>query len=173
MLHKTLPHRDCDPVLTLYAHYFLAADLMRTNFEKSEAKWKQRGRLSRNDAVNQSIYFCTWLGFLGVTCESFRKLGLRLLLQENRPKEFCELTPKVDEIGKAMKQNFDSLRKFRNSVFHLRYDTGEMERFLSKKVERLIWAEELHTAFKEFFSNYRILCQVHYVIHERTSEIDM
>lgn len=172
MSTKSLPHRDEDPVLIFYAHYFCAADLMRDNYQKLEAKRQRNGRLSRNDAVNWSIYFCTWLGYLGVACESFRGLNVRLLLRESRPDEFRELVPLADGIGKTMKQHYDPLRKFRNSVFHLRGDAEDMKSFLSKQDSRLEWAGGLHEELGNFCSNYRILCQVHYVMNERFNEVD-
>ncbi|MEJ1167868.1 hypothetical protein [Variovorax sp. CCNWLW235] len=142
---------------------------MRTSYEKLDAKWKRNGRLSQNERLNYSIYFCTWLGYLGVACESFRDLNLRLLLQKFRPAEFCELVPVVDAIGSKIKKHCDSLRKFRNSVFHLRSDAVDMNSFLSQ-TERLEWAKELHEDFKGFFSSYRVMCFVHYVTNERLDE---
>ena len=171
LMHDSLPNRDQDPVLTLYAHYFLAAELMRSNYAKLQSKLKLRGRLSRKDTVDQGIYFGTWLGFLGVTCEGFRKLRIRLLLQENRPEDFRELIPKCDAIGRVIKRHADQLRKFRNNVFHLRDDVGVIERFFANGPVRLRWAEELHTAFGDLFSEYRILCEVHYIMHDRTIEM--
>lgn len=101
--NDSLPSQDHDPVLTLYAHYFLAADLMRSNYEKLEPKRKQRGRLSENENVNQGIYICTWLGLLGVTCEGFKKLRIPSLLETNRPDNFHELIPKTYAIGRSIK----------------------------------------------------------------------
>ena len=170
-MDDSLPNRDQDPVLTLYAHYFLAAELMRSNYAKFESKLKKRGRLSRNDTVEQGIYFATWLGFLGVTCEGFKKLKFRLLLQENRPENFRELIPKSDAIGRVIKQHADPLREFRNNIFHLRDDIGAIERFLANESVHLRWAEELHTAFGDLFSEYRVLCEVHYMIHGRKIEM--
>jgi hypothetical protein len=164
-MHDSLPNRDQDPVLTLYAHYFLAAELMRSNYVKLKSKFKQHGRLSRKDTVDYGIYFCTWLGFLGVTCEGFRKLSFRLLLQNNRPEDFRELIPKSDWIGGMIKQHADTLREFRNNVFHLRDDIGPIERFLANESVLLKWAEDLHTAFRDLFSGYRVLCEVHYIMY--------
>jgi hypothetical protein len=171
LMPDLLPNRDQDPVLTLYAHYFLAAELMRTNYAKLQSKLKQRGRLSRKDTVDLGIYFGTWLGFLGVTCEGFKKLRFRLLLQENRPDDFRELIPKSDAIGRVIKQHADPLREFRNNVFHLRDDVITLERFFANESVRLSWAKELHTAFGDLFSEYRILCQVHYITHNRKIEM--
>ncbi|WP_296661731.1 hypothetical protein [Paraburkholderia sp.] len=165
-----LPHRDMDRVHVLYAHYFLAADLMRSHYAKLRDKWDSRNQISQNNRVNFGIYFCSWLGFLGVTSEGFRDLNLRLLLQRERPASFAELTNKSDEIGKIMKKHEDPLRKFRNDVFHLRKNSDGMTKFLSGEVNRLEWAEELHEKFSEFFSEYRILCEVHYILNGRNSE---
>ena len=66
MKNATLPRRDTDKVLTLYAHYFLAGELMLKNFRKLDAKGNQGGRLSQKDRYQLPIYFFTWLGFLAV-----------------------------------------------------------------------------------------------------------
>lgn len=169
--YDNLPHRDEDSVLTLYAHYFLVAELMRKNFTKLRAKLEQRGHLSQNDSVDLRIYACTWLGFLGVICEGFKKLNIRLLLLEARPLDFRELIPRSDEIGKAIKQHADPLREFRNSIFHLRSDVAASRKFFENKTSRIKWAEELHVDFRAFFSEYRILCEFHYAMSGRTSEM--
>jgi len=170
-VNPTLPHRDKDAVLTLYAHYFLASELMLKNYKKLVTKRNQRSRLSQNDEVQLSIYFCTWLGFLAVTAEGFKKLGIRRLVKDARPSDFVELIPKADELGKLLKKHDDALRKFRNNVFHLRESAEEVERFFYEQPNRLEWAEELQAAFNEFFSTYRILCQVHYLLENRKDEL--
>jgi hypothetical protein len=171
--NDALPSRDQDPVLVLSAHYFLAADLMRQHYIKLDNKWKKYSYLSQNDEATLGIYLSSWLGFLGVTCEGFKKLRMRLLLQENRPESFSELISKCDEIGSIMKQHSDPLREYRNNVFHLRDDIEAIRRFFAYDAERLPWANELHTAFADFFSEYRILCEVHYIIHHRRSEMQI
>lgn len=171
MEHGILPPRDKDEVLRLYAHYFLAADLMLKNYKKLNTKWNQRNRLSQNDRVQLSIYFCTWLGFLAVTAEGFKKLAFRKLLQHARPPDFVELIPPADELGKLLKKHDDALRKFRNNVFHLRESLEEMEHFFRERPNRLEWAEELQEAFDKFFSTYRVLCQVQYLIENRDDEL--
>ncbi len=170
MKDKNLLHRDKDAVMALYAHYFLAGDLMLKNYKKLSEKWNMRGRLSQNDRVQLSIYFCTWLGFLAVTAEGFKKLGVRKLLQDDRPPEFVELVPMANDLGKMLKKHDDALRKFRNNVFHLRDSVEEIERFFNERPDRLEWAEELQDSFAAFFSGYRVLCQVHYVVQNRPQE---
>ncbi|MGE6380996.1 hypothetical protein ACQKCO_05075 [Shewanella baltica] len=162
-----LPHRDSDPVLVLYAHYFTASDVMLKNYKKLINKNKQ---LNQNDRVELSIYFCTWIGFLGVTSEGFKKLRIRKLLEDQRPHEFKELISKANDLGKMMNTHGDELRKFRNKIFHLRDSTQELTQFLEKEPCRREWAQKLHVAFNDFFSEYRVLCQVHYVITNRHEE---
>lgn len=171
MINATLPHRDKDAVLTLYAHYFLAGDLMYENYQKLSRGWERRGRLNQHNGGELSIYFCTWLGFLAVTAEGFKKLGVRSLLQGDRPSEFAELIQRAETLGMEIKKHDDALRKFRNKVFHLRDSTEDLERFFSERPGRLKWAEALHHTFADFFSGYRVLCQAHYVVQNRTQEM--
>lgn len=165
-----LPHRDNDSLLTLYSHYFLASELMHTNHEKLMLKWQRNGRITKNDRWQMPIYFCTWLGFLAVTAEGFKRLRVRKLLQDERPPDFAELVPKVDVLGQTLKAHDDALRRFRNIVFHLREGSQEVERFFYERPNRLEWAEQLQSSFADFFSSYRILCQVQYALENRRSE---
>ncbi|MCP6031699.1 hypothetical protein NL371_26770, partial [Klebsiella pneumoniae] len=86
--------------------------------------------------------------------EGFRGLNIRLLLNNERPNTFQELLPISDAIGTLMKANSDSLRKFRNNVFHMRENSDFLSHFFDKDFERLSWARELHTALSIFFSEY-------------------
>jgi hypothetical protein len=151
-----------------------AADLMRENFEKLDAKLRKRGKLSRNDEVQNRIYFLTWLGFLWATCEGFtKKINMRRLLTDERPHDFKELLPESDALGKLIKAHFHPLREVRNNVFHLRDNPEKIRKFFSKEADRLPWALELHDALKRFFSNYRIQCAVHCAMNNRKGEIDI
>ncbi|HHZ4395062.1 TPA: DUF6896 domain-containing protein, partial [Escherichia coli] len=107
--------------------------------------------MSEREEFEMGIYLSTWLGFLGVVCEGFKSLNMRLLLDNERPREFKELLPISDGIGKLMKEHSNSLRIFRNNVFHLRESTGFIHYFFDKEVERLPWARELHIALSDFF----------------------
>ncbi|WP_080407077.1 DUF6896 domain-containing protein [Burkholderia ubonensis] len=168
-----LPCRHLDPILVLHSGYFLAADLMRENYEKLNKKLEKNDYLSDGDKIKFRIYLSSWLGFLRTTCEGLQKLRIRILIQENRPARFRELIPKVDALGQMMKQHSDPLRKFRNDTFHLRDNIEATRNFFAKGEERLQWAEDLHFAIDKLFSEYRILCEVHYLINGRTSEISI
>lgn len=167
-----LPPRDADLVLALHAHYFMAADLNRKIYEQLNRKWEKNAMLGRADQVKFRIHLSSWLGFLGVTCEGFKKLRIRLLLKEDRPDSFAQLLAKWDDIGTMMKRHSDPLREFRNHVFHLRESPDVVRKFFSKDAERLSWAHKLHGAIDDFFSEYRISCEVHYVIYHRLGEIE-
>ncbi len=168
-----LPCRNHDRVLTLQIHYFETADLIFKNYNKLNQKMTRNGHLSQREKFDMGIYLSTWLGFLGVVCEGFKSLNMRLLLDNERPREFKELLPISDSIGRLMKEHSNSLRIFRNNVFHLRENTGFIHHFFDKEVKRLPWAHELHIALSDFFSQYRIFCEVHYVINGRKGESNM
>jgi hypothetical protein len=166
-----LPHRDKDAVLTLYCHYFLAAELMLKNYKRLVGKYDRSGKVNANERVQLPIYLFTWLGFLGVTAEGFKDLGIYKLVQDARPAEFAELLPGAGALGKLLKKHDDALRRVRNTVFHLRKNTEDVEHFFYEQRGRLEWAEELQAGFREFFSGYRVLCQAYYALGNRSEEI--
>lgn len=166
-----LPSRNLDRVLDLYAHQYLAAELMRKNYDRLYARWRKRRSLPSTDTIDLRIYLLSWLGFLRATCEGFEALRMRVLLLEHRPEEFVELVPDADAIGNAMKRHSDLLRKVRNNVFHLRSDVDVVRRFFVEGTDRLAWARELHLAFADFFSSYRVSCEVHYMVNGRYGEL--
>ncbi len=170
---EMLPGRNQDRINVLQIHYFQTAELMLENYDKLSRKLHKNGHLSRREEIHIRTYLFTWLGFLGVVCEGFRNLNMRTLLNNKRPSEFKELLPISDGIGKLMKEHADSLREFRNKVFHLRENTDFVHNFFDKKLERLPWARELHMALAELFSQYRVLCEVYYVMNGRKGESDL
>lgn len=171
--HDLLPHKDHDRVMTLQIHYFYAADLMRKNYESLSLEWTQNNKLSRAKKIKLRIYMNTWLGFLAVTCEGFKKkLKMRLLLLNERPIEFQELVAACDKLNSEMNDHSEQLRKFRNNVFHLRENLEDTLEFFKRGEDRLAWARSIHTGLDRFFSEYRVLCEFHYIIHGRVSESD-
>lgn len=166
-----LPHRDLDGVLVLYIHYFQAAELMRKNYDLVSKKMIGK-RPSRKQKLDLSIYLSSWLGFLAVTCEGFQKLRMRILLTRERPESFHELTIQSDALGRLLNKNKDMLRNLRNNIFHLREDLSAIRDFFSGVDNRIEWARTLHRDFERFFSDYRIHCEVHYLMTGRRAESD-
>ena len=165
MNQSALPDRDEDAVLTLYTHYFLAAELMLKNYTKLLTRWHQRGRLTEGEREQYRVYFGTWLGFLAVTAEGFKGLAIRKLIQDQRPTDFLELIPRCNEVGAMLKKNDDALRKLRNKVFHLRDTPKDIWDFITQS-NRLEWAEDLQGQFRKFFSEYRVLHTVHSLLQQ-------
>ena len=168
-----LPHRELDKVLTLQTHYFYAADLMLKQHDSLEKKWDKNKKLSRDDEINFRIYMSSWLGFLAVTCEGYRQLNMYMLLNNDRPADYQELIPRCNRLNSAIKKHYDDLRKFRNNVFHLRTSVNDTLAFLSPDADRLSWARSIHKDLKSFFSEYRVLCECHYMFNGRKTEADI
>lgn len=168
-----LPLKSVDPVITLYAYQFLSADLMRKNYNKIIEKWKKDGRISDSKKTDARIYLSVWLGFLRGICEGFEKLGMRRLLLEKRPEDFRELVVQCDLIGRLKNKHGKELIKFRNNTFHSEVDFQVRREFFDSERERVQWAHELHDEAKEFFSSYRVLCEVHYSLNGRMGESNL
>ncbi|WP_423367510.1 DUF6896 domain-containing protein [Burkholderia sp. LMG 32019] len=168
-----LPLKTKDPILALHEHQFQAADLMRKNYKKILDKLKKHDRLSQNEKIDVRIYLSTWLGFLRVTCEGFSTLGIRRLLQEERPDEFKEVVGQHDVVVKLEKQHRDALREFRNNTFHPQRNFRVRWEFFDSGKGRIPWAHELHEEVAQFFSSYRFQCEIHYFVQGRLSELDM
>lgn len=167
----SLPARNLDIVLVLYCHYFQVAELMLENYDILYAKWKRNDSLSHRKIVDLRIYMSSWLGFLAVTCEGFEGLNMQRLLRDSRPDAFGKLTQKSDVIGTLIKKHRKPLREFRNKTFHLRKDPLAIRDFFASDKNRIPWARELHQAFADFFSAYRLECEFHYSINGRLGEL--
>ncbi len=168
-----LPARNLDRVLSLHSHYFQSADLMQSNYNKLDKKWDSDGELSQRSRIDMRIYLSTWIGYLAVCCEGWQQLGMRRLLKSERPESFHSLLPMADALGRMMNVHGSPLRKFRNDVFHLRQSPQHARQFLEQDARRLVWARDMHSAMAEFFSGYRIECEVHYARNDRKGEFQL
>lgn len=165
-----LPHWTRDSVLMLSSQCFDSADLMFKHYEAVKRILKKDQKLSSTNRLKFRVYLLSWLGYLHTTAEGFRSLRTQPLLQNKRPASFLELIPKCNDLGKLEKRHADDLRVLRNNIFHLRTDSEAIRRFFSDDGKRMEWAKELHTAFASFFSDYRILAEVHYLCSGRFGE---
>lgn len=163
-----LPHRDKDPILRLYAHYFQAADLMRQQFSTLNRKKLRTGKLSTRDKVDSLLYIRLWLGCLYSVCEGLHKLNLRVTLLHERPKKFLDGIPIADELISFIKKKSNQLRKFRNSVFHFSNEPSDEIIFFQNF--GLNWAEKIHDDLERFFSSYRVSCEAVYLTSGRLEE---
>lgn len=163
-----LPHRDKDPILRLSAHYFHATDLMRKHILLLERKRVRYGKLSYNDEIDRVQYTRLWLACLHSVCDGFCKLNMRATLLHVRPREFLGEVLAADNLLSLIKENLSRLRVFRNSVFHLTDNPKDEVVFFEES--RIDWAEQVHQQFDDFFSSYRISCEVVYLTSNRLSE---
>lgn len=168
-----LPHVSRDSVRTLSAQCFESASLMLDHYEALNRRLSRGQKLGRGDRVKFRVYLMSWLGYLRATVEGFMKSRVRLLLQKKRPAEFLELLPICNEIGALEKRYADDLRVLRNDTFHLRTDNDAISKFFSDDGARMDWTKELHEALGAFFSNYRVLSEVHLVRHGRLGESEI
>ncbi len=165
-----LPHWTRDSVLMLSSQCFNSANLMFEHYEAVSCLLTKEQRLSSDNRLKFRVYLHSWLGYLRATVEGFESLSMRLLLQNKRPTSFLELIAKCDELGKLEKQHASDLRVLRNNIFHLRTDGEAIRQFFSDDGKRMKWARGLHAAFASFFSDYRILAEVHYLQNGRFGE---
>lgn len=165
-----LPHRTRDSVLMLSSLCFDSANLMFEHYEAINRLWTKEQQLSSANSLKFRVYLLSWLGYLHETAKGFGVLRMRDLLQNKRPESFQELIAKSDDIGKLMKKHFNHLRALRNDIFHLRTDDEAIRQFFSDDGKRMEWARGLHAAFASFFSDYRVLAEVHYVRSGRLGE---
>lgn len=165
-----LPHRTRDSVLMLSSQCFDSANLMYEQYEAVNRLLTKEQKLSSTNRLKFRVYLLSWLGYLYTTAEGFRDLNMRRLLQNKRPASFLELITKCDELGKLCKQHDDDLRELRNDIFHLRTDDEAIRQFFSDDGKRMEWAKGLHAALASFFSDYRVLTEVHYLCNGRFGE---
>lgn len=165
-----LPHKTRDSVLTLASQCFESADLMLRHYEEINQLLEKEKNLSNADGIKFRVYLLSWLGYLHTTADGFKSLNMRLLLQKKRPADFLELVAKCNELGKLVKRHANELRELRNNIFHLRTDDKAISQFFSEEGKRIEWARALHAAFSSFFSDYRVIAEVHYLCSGRLGE---
>jgi hypothetical protein len=160
-----IPHRDNDPIMRLSVHYFSAADVMRQNFKKLQRESTSKGKLSRAKRFDYFLYLRVWIGFLYVVVEGFEELPIGETIIEHGGL-FLDLTESYENICRLSVLHKNSLRLFRNAIFHYQRDPAKILQFLEPNVGRIEWAEELHGQLAQFFSQYRIKRTVVYALQK-------
>lgn len=165
-----LPNIGIDSINRLYSSCHLSADLMRENYIKLHNKMESCGLLSINEKVEFRIYFLTWIGYLKETSEGFEKLNIRNLIIKKRPDYFNELIPIFDAINSVYSKIRKRIVQLRNDIFHFKKNNESIDNFFSEGVDILEQCNYLHKSNENFFSTYRILCEVHYFKNNRINE---
>lgn len=121
-----------DPVLRL-AQYWQSANLMRVHLDHLRATPGLEAVIEDGEFWRYHTYLTAWLGALYMVAEGFTKLGL------------------VDApIEALIVEHGDSLRRFRNAIYHFEMDPERQLQFLRGPEERLNGALALHEALRVF-----------------------
>lgn len=123
--------RDGNPVWVLYMAHFSACDLIHQHYQRIKPLFFDPCTQERV-GPEFIAYTHLWLALLYVVADGFRELKLT--------------DPVITSIIEA---HLDDLRVFRNSVFHFQKDDRKRVQFHA--VEKFNWAQQLHTAFEQYF----------------------
>jgi len=122
-----------DPVLRL-ALYWRSADLMRAHVDELRAPPYGLERVIEDGEFwRYHAYLTAWLGGLYVVAEGFTKLGLA-----------------DDAVEALIAEHGDSLRRFRNAIYHFEMDAERQLQFLRGPPSHLNGAVALHAALRVF-----------------------
>lgn len=122
-----------NPVWMLFITYFVPCDLMHQHHLRLKTNFFS-GRPGAQEQAGQEFIAFTlyWFASLFVVAEGWRELKLS--------------DPTVDHL---IDEHWDSLRKFRNAVFHFQKEDLKFKQFF--ELEKFNWAGELHAVFRVFF----------------------
>jgi len=122
--------KEGNPLWMLRTFYFLPCDLMYQHFMALRPQLN-----SDPDAVAERFlsYMMYWLAGLFVVAEGWREL--------------CISDAQID---KLLEEHWDSLRLFRNAIFHFQPDDRKHLQFFD--VEKFNWADKLHRAWRAYFA---------------------
>lgn len=126
--------KESNPLRMLFILYFAPCDLMHQHHRRLKAQFFA-GEYQRDQIGSEFITFTLyWFASLFVVVEGWKKLNIK--------------EPKID---KMIDEHWDSLRIFRNAVFHFQPEDRKHKQFFD--VAKFNWAEELHAALQKFFES--------------------
>jgi hypothetical protein len=125
--------KEDNPLWLLRTFYFVPCDLMHQNVNLLKGRAFADENPENADSQEVFISFLLyWLGGLFVVIEGWKSLKIT--------------EPTID---KMIDEHWDSLRQFRNAVFHFQPDDRKHVQFFD--LAKFNWAEELHAALRAFF----------------------
>lgn len=163
---KLLPHRDKDPIMRLYSHYFMHSDFILSCAKEVEKKAKKSktGKVRSETLFKYVALRIHWLATLYVVIDAFEEMefGKELL---KRPEEFSKHPTKTTGFHEILLtfnntrniylEHKDHLKKFRNGVFHFQDDARKLTQLFDSNRNIIQWAENLHKSIGVIFSEYR------------------
>lgn len=124
--------KEDDPLWMLFSLYFIPCDLMHQHHAALKSDFFSN-ESTREKVGSEFLTFTSyWFAGLFVVAEGWKEL-------------------KVSEptIDKMIDEHWDSLRLFRNAVFHFQLKDRKQTQFFD--VDKFNWAEKLHAALRSFF----------------------
>jgi len=126
--------KEGNPLWMLRTFYFVPCDLMYQHMMSHEADFFSDNERKRDRIAELFIaYMLYWFAGLFVVAEGWKELKVR--------------EPIID---KMIDQHWDSLRLFRNAVFHFHSTDRKHVQFFSP--DKFNWAQRLHHALRDFFA---------------------
>jgi hypothetical protein len=139
-------------------------------FQKLHKK-AQIKKLSEKDTVDRRSLLYYWLSSLFVVIEGFVELDVPALLR-CRPSNFEEIVDRAKLVLDHARQRSPELKLYRSATFHYQKDSEKHRSFLFADGS-LVWALELQFQLQDFFSAYRVNCEVIYMLEGRMEESEI
>jgi hypothetical protein len=125
--------KEGNPLWLLRSFYFMPCDLMYRKMARLKPQFMNEQTRTEAVADDFLVYLTYWLAGLFVVAEGWKELGA------NYP-----------DIDNSLAEHWDSLKRFRNAVFHFQPNDRKHMQFF--EVERFNWAKDLHEAWRAFFA---------------------
>jgi hypothetical protein len=125
--------KENNPLWMLRTFYFVPCELMHQQINSLKAEFfandEQHSQADQEIFISFMLY---WLASLFVVIEGWKSLKIG--------------EPQID---KMIDEHWDSLRLFRNAVFH--FQPHDRKRIQFFDVEKFNWANEMHARLRAFF----------------------
>lgn len=130
---------DDDPIARLLVHYFYPCERLFDDYRRAKAGRNRKGERTREMDISEMSYLSLWLASLFAVLEGFRELEIE--------------SSKIDALSA---EHWDSLRLLRNGTFHFQPVHNKQSQFFTGNVSRIEWAKNVHSALKQYFSDYTV-----------------
>src|SRR5436853_3756558 len=144
-LQKYSQYSRHDLTARLFVHYYYPADFLYRDYNRVKRPLAAQKNRTPWRASQERCYLGLWLAALFTVIEGYKVLKI-----------------KSEPIDSLLRSKYlDSLRHFRHGTFHYQKHPRKHTQFFMDEEgmpsdDRLEWAEQLHLAFANFESEYRI-----------------
>jgi hypothetical protein len=126
--------RRADPIWLLYVLYFVPCEIMYQHHLRLKPHFLSGDDKTREAAGQEFFAFTNfWFASLYVVAEGWR-----------------ELKVPAPEITQIIEKHIDSLRLFRNAVYH--FQRGDQKHAQFFDVDKFNWAQNIHVALRLYFA---------------------